>query len=574
MNYDYLRIFLSYVLGIFILSSSCLADKAPYYSFVKSATTAAAVGYYDYIVVGGGTAGCSLTATLSNGANVLLLERGGSPYGNKNIEDIGSFDANLENVSPSSPAQRFVSEDGVINARARVLGGGSAINAGFYTRAPPEYVAGVGWNFGLVNQSYQWVESKVAHEPPMLQYQSAVKDGLLAAGIRPYNGFTYDHIRGTKFGGTIFDRNGKRHTAADLLEYADPHRATVYLYATAQNILFTKKDSAKPRAYGVVFKDSNGGLHKALLGPGPQNEVIVSAGALGSPQLLMLSGIGPANELRFHGIEVLVDQPQVGQGMADNPMNALFIPSPADVETSLIQAVGITDFGSYIEAASGSTSVGAFMQNLPWPAQMTDSQGGEAQKGDEVLTSQDDLQRANEFRNSLAIGKFNGGILLEKVAGLRSTGYLHLTTLNPNDNPTVRFNYFQDPEDLEKCVKGMNTIISVIESEAYQKFRIPGMTVPEIIAMAADLPLNYRPRSLFTALSLEQFCIDTVLTIWHYHGGCQVNKVVDKEYKVFGTEALRVIDGSTFYESPGTNPQATVMMLGRYMGQRILSQRR
>jgi len=202
---------------------------------------AAPVGYFDYIVVGGGTAGCSLTATLSNGATVLLLERGGSPYGNKNIENIGSFGVNLANVSPSSPAQRFVSEDGVINARARVLGGGSAINAGFYTRAPPDFVARTGWDYGLVNESYEWVEKKVAFQPAMLQFQTAVKDGLLEAGVQPYNGFTFEHIHGTKFGGTIFDDKGHRHTAADLLEYADPRSTTVYIYATAQKILLTRK---------------------------------------------------------------------------------------------------------------------------------------------------------------------------------------------------------------------------------------------------------------------------------------------------------------------------------------------
>lgn len=88
----------------------------------------------------------------------------------------------------------------------------------------------------------------------------------------------------------------------------------------------------------------------------------------------MLSGIGPATELRFHGIEVVVDQPQVGQGMADNPMNILFIPSPIAVETSLIQAVGITEFDSFIEATSGSTNIRAFMQNLPSAAQNLASQ--------------------------------------------------------------------------------------------------------------------------------------------------------------------------------------------------------
>lgn len=87
---------------------------------------------------------------------------------------------------------------------------------------------------------------------------------------------------------------------------------------------------------------------------GLKNEIILSAGAIGSPQLLMLSGVGPAQHLRGHKIKVVMDQPMVGQGMSDNPMNAIVIPSPLPVEISLIQVVGITRSESYIEAASGS----------------------------------------------------------------------------------------------------------------------------------------------------------------------------------------------------------------------------
>ena len=83
------------------------------------------------------------------------------------------------------------------------------------------------------------------------------------------------------------------------------------------------------------------------------NEIILSAGAIGSPQLLMLSGIGPRDHLQAHGIMVVLDQPLVGQGMADNPANILAIPSPIPVEVSLVQTVGITGFGNYIEAISG-----------------------------------------------------------------------------------------------------------------------------------------------------------------------------------------------------------------------------
>jgi choline dehydrogenase len=99
-------------------------------------------------------------------------------------------------------------------------------------------------------------------------------------------------------------------------------------------------------------------LHKAYIKKGAKNEIILSAGAIGSPQILMLSGVGPRRHLESMGIPVVLDQPMVGQGMSDNPMNALYVPSPTPVEVSLIQVVGITQFGTYIEGASGSNFAG------------------------------------------------------------------------------------------------------------------------------------------------------------------------------------------------------------------------
>lgn len=115
----------------------------------------------------------------------------------------------------------------------------------------------------------------------------------------------------------------------------------------------------RPRAHGVVFEDSNGTKHRAFLKNRPNNEIIVSAGCLGSPQLLMLSGLGPAQHLKAHNITVVLDQPTVGQRVSDNPMNAVFIPSPVPVEVSLIEVVGITKVGTYIEAASGENFAGS-----------------------------------------------------------------------------------------------------------------------------------------------------------------------------------------------------------------------
>ncbi|KAM7494550.1 hypothetical protein LguiB_029159 [Lonicera macranthoides] len=528
----------------------------PYPTLTKDASSAPPISYFDYIIIGGGTSGCALAATLSQStATVLLLERGDSPYTYPNVNHITGFAATLADTSPTSASQLFVSSDGVINHRARVLGGGSALNAGFFTRASEMYVGRVGWDQRLVNESYEWVERKVAYWPLMMTWQSAVRDGLIEAGVLPYNGFTTEHIYGTKVGGSIFDENGRRHTAADLLEYADVENIVVYLKSTVHRILFATRGQKRPKAHGVLFMDANGKKHIAYLKSGPQNEIILSAGALGSPQLLMLSGVGPAQHLRAHKIRVVMDQPMVGQGMSDNPMNAIVIPSPQPVEISLIQVVGITRSESYIEAASGSFDldlVHKIALDLGLPLNLGD------------ILSTVDLPLNSTL---------NAGIILEKIMGPLSTGHLELQTKDPNDNPKVTFNYFKEPQDLQRCVQGMETIIKVIESKSLTNFRYPLTPVKSLFDLMVALPLNLRPKHVTDTLSLEQFCMDTVITIWHYHGGCQVGKVVDHDYKVVGVDSLRVIDGSTFYDSPGTNPQATVMMLGRYMGQRILGER-
>lgn len=108
----------------------------------------------------------------------------------------------------------------------------------------------------------------------------------------------------------------------------------------------------RPKAVGVIFKDENGKQHEAVL-RNKESEIIVSSGAIGTPQLLMLSGIGPKKELENLNITVVFDNPYVGKGMADNPLNTIFVPSKRPVRQSLIETVGITNKGVYIEGSSG-----------------------------------------------------------------------------------------------------------------------------------------------------------------------------------------------------------------------------
>uniref|UniRef100_A0A2N9EWK3 Glucose-methanol-choline oxidoreductase N-terminal domain-containing protein n=1 Tax=Fagus sylvatica TaxID=28930 RepID=A0A2N9EWK3_FAGSY len=147
------KLFFCLILWLSIILSSC-QGKDNFYeyrfpfirrasSFLSSTSSSSANGGnngYDYIIVGGGTAGCPLAATLSQNFSVLLLERGGVPFSNANVSLLENFHIALADTSPTSASQAFISTDGVINARARVLGGGTCINAGFYTRASARYV--------------------------------------------------------------------------------------------------------------------------------------------------------------------------------------------------------------------------------------------------------------------------------------------------------------------------------------------------------------------------------------------------------------------------------------------------
>ncbi|KAM1167450.1 hypothetical protein TB2_029004 [Malus domestica] len=510
-----------------------------YLKFVRNATDLPLQEEYDYIVVGGGTAGCPLATTLSANYSVLLLERGNIPSAYPNVLRANGTLANfMQEDDGKTPAQRFTSEDGVANLRGRILGGSSMINIGFYSRANGEFyqTSGIKLDMNLVNNSYEWVENTVAFRPNVTHWQSVVKDAMLEAGVRPDNGLTLDHILGSKVSATLFDDRGKRHGAVEHLNKGHPKNLRVAILATVERIIFSSKASGLS-AKGIIYSDSNGRSHRALIrGKG---EVILSAGAIGSPQLLLLSGVGPKSYLSSRKIPVVHPQPYVGQFMRDNPRNYITILPPFQVEASTVQVVGITS-DYYIETFSGLPFSRQAFSLFPSPT------------------------------IPMTINSSFGHIMV-KFPGPLSYGSLELqSSYDVKVAPNVKFNYFAQEADLSHCVSAVRKIGDLLKTNSLKPYKaqdLPG--VEGFNLFGPPLPVNQSDDASF-----ETFCRDTVATFWHYHGGCLVGKVVDEDLRVMGIKALRVVDGSVFNViSPGTNPQATLMMLGRYFGVQMLEER-
>ncbi|KAL0794417.1 hypothetical protein Bca101_065794 [Brassica carinata] len=155
------------------------------------------------------------------------------------------------------------------------------------------------------------------------------------------------------------------------------------------------------------------------------------------------------------------------------------------------------------------------------------------------------LLESNSMKLSSA-QQFQGGFILEKVMGSLSTGHMELRTRNTNDNPVVTFSYFQHPDDLKRCVRGIQTIERVVQSKAFARFKYADMSFDYLLNLTASTPVNLRPPRSGRGASLPPSAEEFLPTYGYWY--------IDR---------LRVIDMSTVGYCPGTNPQATIMMLGR-----------